>query len=181
MTSRNLQFRRAELADIPAVVALVNSAYRGESSKEGWTTEADLLDGVRVDETDLRKILENPRRTEWIELACDGDSGELLGSVFYRQEDPETAYLGMISVRPRLQGAGIGSRLIDHFESQSKLNGSRRVRMTVISVREELIAYYERRGYRRTGASEPFPIGDGHAHSRYKQGPLTLVELEKTV
>ena len=126
--STALRFRAATPADVPAIVALVESAYRGDSSRAGWTTEADLLEG---------------RRTGAVE----------------RQGD--TCYFGMFSVRPALQGGGIGNAVLAECERLAREEwGCRALHMTVIRVRTELIAWYERRGYRATGESKPFPYGD---------------------
>jgi ribosomal protein S18 acetylase RimI-like enzyme len=154
--SAALVFRAATLGDIPALVDLVTSAYRGDSSRQGWTTEADILDGNRIDPEVLRQDIERPRSRvliaeregQWLACAhiCEQDGG---------------GYFGMFSVRPDRQGGGLGRAVLSEAErivhDEWKLPV---MRMTVIVQREELIAWYERRGYRRTGEYKPFPYGD---------------------
>jgi ribosomal protein S18 acetylase RimI-like enzyme len=150
-------FRPAAIDDVDAIVALVESAYRGDSSRAGWTTEADLLDGQRTDAAAVRSILEASDR--FVLLGYDGD--ELCGCCELRQRDGGAAYFGMFAVNPVLQGAGIGTAVLGEAERQvRKLWGATRMEMTVLVQREELIAWYVRRGYRRTGVTEPFPYGE---------------------
>jgi len=149
-------FRDAVEADIPALVALVTSAYRGDASRAGWTTEADLLDGNRIDPEVLRgDIVRHDSRV----LLAERD-GILLGCAHLSIEDG-AGYFGMFSIRPDLQGAGIGKLLLAEAERLAREEWKLpAMRMTVIDVREELIAFYERRGYRRTGIKKPFPATD---------------------
>lgn len=148
-----ITFRKAELADIEKLNELVNSAYRGESSKAGWTTEADLLDGQRTDPDGLREMIEKDR----IELAFLGH--DLLGCIYIKKE-PEHVYFGMLTVKPTLQNQGTGKLLLNRMEELTKEWGLNKIRMTVINSRKELIAYYERRGFKWTGETEPFPEHD---------------------
>lgn len=148
-------FRKAEPKDAPKIAELVNSAYRGESSKIGWTTEADLLGGQRTDpDKILDMILEKGSR---IEVASDGLS--LVGCVHTKTE-ADALYFGMLTVEPKLQNSGAGKLLLKRVEEIAREEGLKKIRMTVISVRKELIAYYERRGYKWTGKTEPFPSHD---------------------
>jgi ribosomal protein S18 acetylase RimI-like enzyme len=152
----NLDFRPAEARDVPAVVALVESAYRGEASRAGWTTEADLLDGQRTDPQGVRAVIEDPQSV--LLLAFSG--GTLIACCqLERHEDH--AYFGMFAVRPELQGGGVGKAVLAGAERLVRERwGVPEMHMTVISLREDLIAWYERRGYRRTGKMFPFPYGD---------------------
>lgn len=149
-------FRKATHADIPALVALVTRAYRGDASRVGWTTEADVLDGNRIDAEVLRQDIER-ERSRVILLQRDDD----LLSCAHVCENDGAGYFGMFAVQPTLQGGGIGKQVLDEAErivrEEWKLPA---MRMTVIDVRDELIAFYERRGYRRTGIFKPFPYGD---------------------
>lgn len=151
-----LRFRGATAADVDAVVALVESAYRGDASRVGWTTEADFLDGRRTGADDVLAQIARPRSR--ILLAERGS--ELLACAHVAQEDG-AGYFGMFSVRPGLQNGGIGKAVLAEAEriarEEWELPG---MRMTVIDIRDELIAWYERRGYRRTGITKPFPYGD---------------------
>ncbi|WP_028918608.1 GNAT family N-acetyltransferase [Pseudoxanthomonas suwonensis] len=151
-----LTFRHATSADIPAIVALVTSAYRGESSRRGWTTEADLLDGQRIDPEVLAEDLARPCS---VVLLAERD-GELLACAHVAEEDG-AGYFGMFAVRPDLQGGGVGKAVIAEAERIAAADwGLPAMRMTVIDVRDTLIAYYQRRGYVRTGILKPFPYGD---------------------
>jgi ribosomal protein S18 acetylase RimI-like enzyme len=151
-----LRFRPAGVPDIPAVVALVESAYRGVASKVGWTTEADLLGGQRTNPEDVRSCIE---RAQSVVLLAERDA-ELIACCHVAAEDG-AGYFGMFSVRPTLQGGGIGKQVIAEAERIAREDWRLpAIRMTVIDVRDELIAFYERRGYVRTGIKKPFPYGD---------------------
>lgn len=172
----DLTFRHATLADIDALVMLVTSAYRGDASKQGWTTEADMLDGQRIDPEVLRKDIERQRSL----IIIAEREAQLLACV-HVAEDDGAGYLGMFSVKPDLQGGGVGKLLLAEAEciarDEWKLPA---MRMTVIDIRNELIAFYERRGYRRTGITKPFPYGD----ERYgipKRDDLRFEVLEKSL
>ncbi|MEV5200004.1 GNAT family N-acetyltransferase [Streptomyces sp. NPDC053720] len=151
-----LTFRDAADADVPALVTLIESAYRGDSSRAGWTTEADILQGRRTDPDGVRQVVEAPGSRL---LVVERDGG--LVACCQLEHRGEAAYFGMFAVRPGLQGAGLGKVIIAEAERTVRESwGVREMHMTVISVREELIAWYERRGYRRTGELSPFPYGD---------------------
>ena len=155
-----MQFRRATGADVLAIVALVESAYRGEASRAGWTTEADLLDGQRTDAAAVHQLIADPSST--VLLVEDVEAGGLLGSVTVTDEGENSAavHVGMFAVRPTAQGRGIGRALLNEAEGLGRRLGRALARMTVLAQRPELIAWYERRGYRRTGTRAPFPYGD---------------------
>jgi len=149
-------FRDADEADLDALVALVTSAYRGDASRVGWTTEADLLDGERIDREVLREDLRRPRSRVRV---ADRD-GELLACAHVAEVEGY-GYFGMFAVRPDLQGGGLGKAVLADAERIARDDwGLARLRMTVIDVRDELIGWYQRRGYRRTGTRKPFPYGD---------------------
>lgn len=152
-----LSFAAASPDDAAAVVALVNSAYRGEGSKRGWTTEADILGGQRTDERKVREMIAEPGGR--VELARDA-SGALLACVHLKREGDGACYLGMLTVDPGRQAGGLGKKLLARAEELARSWGCRAMRMTVIDTRAELLAFYERRGYARTGKSEPFPSHD---------------------
>jgi len=170
-----LKFRRANSDDAARLVALVNSAYRGESSKKGWTTEADILGGQRTDEEKMRELL--AAKDSRVELAFS-EEGALAACVHLKKEADGSCYLGMLSVDPNRQAGGLGKELLAQSEKIARAWGCARMRMTVISVRAELIAYYERRGYRPTGRTEPFPENDPRFGLPKVRG-LTFAELEK--
>ena len=147
-----VELRQATPDDVDAIVVLVESAYRGEDSRQGWTTEADLLDGHRTDVAEVREVL------PYVLVAEQG--GELIGCCTLLPRDGY-AYFGMFAVQPGLQGGGTGSRLLAEAERVAAAGGAAYVEMTVLSVRRELIDFYLRRGYAETGESRPFPYGQG--------------------
>ena len=169
-----LAFRDATPDDVDAIVRLVESAYRGDSSRRGWTTEADLLDGRR---TGRDEVLADITRPDSRVRLAERD-GELLACAHVAREG-DTGYFGMFSVQPGLQGGGIGKALLAEAERiVSRDWGLPAMHMTVIDVRDELIAFYERRGYRRTGMFKPFPYGDARfGHPR--RDDLRFEILEK--
>lgn len=163
-----LDFRNATVADTDAIVALVTSAYRGESSRLGWTTEAVIIDGNRIDPALLRHDIERPHSCVLLAEHSPADplpdgatpASGLLACAHVAAEG-DAGYFGMFAVRPQLQGAGIGKAVLD--EAERMVRDQWRLplmRMTVIDIRDELIAFYLRRGYRRTGVFKPFPYGD---------------------
>ncbi len=151
-----MRFRAATEADVDAVVALVESAYRGDSSRAGWTTEADFLEGRRTGRDDVEAQL---ARAHSRVLLAEDDAG-LLACAHVAVEDG-AGYFGMFSVDPQRQGGGVGKQVLAEAERIARDEfGQATMRMTVIDIRDELIAFYERRGYRRTGVTKPFPYGD---------------------
>lgn len=169
--------RDAVTADIPALHRLIESAYRGEASRAGWTTEADLLDGQRTDPDDLADILGDPKQA--LLTAWRGE--ELVGCVLIADRGGGTGYFGMLSIRPKLQGGGLGRRLIAAAEvALSDRFGSERVRISVFPQRDTLIAWYERLGYRRTGDTLPFPYGNPR-FGLPRRGDLYFVVMERTL
>lgn len=151
-----VEFRLATPADAAAIGKLVTSAYRGEASRAGWTTEADLLDGQRVDAAGLAEIIAKPGS-----LVLLAERGVLLLACCHVEKQGDACYFGMFAVDPSRQGAGLGKRVLAEAERIARDDfGCTRMEMTVISVRDELIAWYGRRGYRRTGRYKPFPYGD---------------------
>ncbi len=163
----------ATVADVPELNQLVNSAYRGDSSRQGWTTEADLLSGLRTTEADLYESLANPQA----QILTYRAEGRLLGCVYLERKEAEL-YLGMLTVSPDHQTGGIGKRLLGAAEEMAKGFGCQMITMTVISQRHELIAWYERRGYRSTGVTKPFP--DDPRFGVPAQ-PLTFVVMAKSM
>lgn len=155
MDTASLSFRPATPADVTELVALVESAYRGDTSRTGWTTEADLIEGQRTDPQGVLDVVEKP---DGMMLVVERD-GELVACCQLEHRGLH-AYFGMFAVRPSLQGAGLGKVIIAEAEHvAAKEWGVSEMHMTVISAREELIAWYERRGYSRTGEMSPFPYG----------------------
>ncbi len=172
MNFDQITFRQALLQDIPRIVSLVNSAYRGESSQQGWTTEAYWLDGQRTDEEEITRLLNPP--DSMILLAEIG--GESVASAHLEKQE-ECACLGMLAVCPELQRRGIGKRLMAAAEEKAREWGAGKMLMTVITLRQELIAFYGRYGYVRTGRVMPFPTSE--KFGLQKVPGLQLEYLEK--
>ena len=181
-----LSFRTATHDDIPALIDLVSSAYRGDASRQGWTTEADLLDGQRIDADMLRTDLDTQGSLVLLGVdSGDEDRPRLVACANIATQPSNdgipTAYFGMFSVSPDLQGGGIGNAMLVEAERAARDTlGCSRMRMTVIDARKELIAYYERRGYRRTGIKKPFPYGDPR-YGLPKREDLQFEVLEKAL
>jgi ribosomal protein S18 acetylase RimI-like enzyme len=179
-------------ARIPAVVAsfsvtearahefeeisrLVNKAYRGDG---GWTNEAGLVEGPRTTPADLERELADPRPSVILCLR-EEQSGPIVACVLLRKK-PAHCYLGMLSVAPELQDKGLGRALLDYSETYARAWGSERVVMTVVHVRETLIAWYERRGYSRTGESIPFPYNNKNLGSP-QRADLSFIVLNRNL
>ncbi|KRD10030.1 GCN5 family acetyltransferase [Flavobacterium sp. Root901] len=158
--------------DILALTALINSAYRGESSKQGWTTEANLLEGKRTNEAELTEIITNPKNT----ILKFTENDTIIGSVLLAAKEHQL-YLGMLTVSPELQNSGIGKKMLAEAEVFAKSLGLTSIVMTVISVREELIAWYKRHGYADTGEREAFPQSE--IHVTIAEEPLEFIYMEK--
>lgn len=150
-----MKIQAASHADIAALTKLVNSAYRGESSRQGWTHEADLFNSNRMDQPTLRNMMDQPGTT--IFKMQPGD--EIIACVLLRREE-ELMYLGMLTVSPLLQGQGTGKTLMRFAEDYAKQQGCSAIYMRVIDCRDELLQWYHRQGYADTGERIPFK-GDG--------------------
>ena len=164
----------ATIADVPELTSLINSAYRGETSLKGWTTEANLIDGQRIDSASLAEQITDPTA---VVLKNTDDDGQITACV-YIQKRKEKLYLGMLTVSPMLQANGLGKLLLAAAENKARDMGSTIITMTVITSRDELISYYERRGYRKTGKVIPLLIPE--KFGVLKQ-PLDLFILEKGI
>ena len=160
--------------DLAALAGFVNAAYRGAFAREGWTHEADLLDGQRTDPDLLAAMIAPPSA---VLLDKDGD-GAIRACVVVAPKGEDTLYFGMLAVDPAGQGAGRGRRMVEAVEARARAAGRGCVEMTVIHLRAALIAWYERLGYRRTGAVEPFPYGN-RRYGEPRRGDLTLVVMAK--
>lgn len=172
-----IAFHKAELEDITAIVSLVNNTYRGEQSRLGWTTEADLLEGLRTDKQHMASLVGAEDSTVLVAKQED----DLLGSILLEYiTDLEAVELGMFAVVPSLQNQGIGKQLLAYAESFALDHWQpKRLILEVIPCRHELIAFYERRGYQFNGASQPFPVNP--ELWRPKCEGLTLACMEKTI
>ena len=172
---QTLSFVRANISDAQQLAAFINSAYRGESSRLGWTSEAHLLDGARTDTADMLKLLSDDDSM----LVMCKSAADLLGSVHLHYNGNQV-HISMLAVEPKFQGNGIGKQLLQAAEQLAlQTRPVQRFVMNVISCRLELLAYYERRGYRRTGITQAFPVNP--ALWQAKVGDLRLELLEKNI
>ncbi|SRR5258705_7023788 len=163
----------AEEKDIPSLVTLMDSAYRGEGAKQGWTSESDLFIGnKRTDEITVAKLINKPGA---IFLKYVNEEGTMEGCVFLHKKE-DRLYLGMFSVSPLAQGKGIGKKLLAAADDQAGEQSCSSIYMTVITVREKLIAWYERNGYQKTGKVLPFPVDERFG---IPTQPLEMLVLEK--
>lgn len=155
-----MRLRPATPDELPAIAALVNEAYRGEGGARGWTSEVDYIDGPRTSVEALRRDLAQPGA---VLLVPDGGAPPPDACVLLEPGaggDGATWYLGLLTVRPGLQAVGLGGAMLAAAETWAAARGARRIRMTVVNVRESLIAWYVSRGYARTGETQPFPYDD---------------------
>jgi ribosomal protein S18 acetylase RimI-like enzyme len=189
-------FADATPAEVPAIVTLVESAYRGDSSRAGWTTEADLLDGSRTDADAVRSMISRPRSVIMLAYRAvpvaqsehgghvatdDAASDELLACCQLRDEGDGRSYFGMFAVQPDRQGSGIGRAVLNEAERRVAADWRCHVlRMTVIRQRTGLVAWYERRGFALTGKTIPFPYGNERL-GLPKRPDLEFAELAKTL
>jgi ribosomal protein S18 acetylase RimI-like enzyme len=164
----------ATLEDISALEQLINSAYRGETSKQGWTTEANLLEGKRITVDELTELIKNKENI----ILKYTNNKQIIGSVLLVNKGNKL-YLGMLTVSPELQNSGIGKQLLQEAEVHALALGLPIIVMTVISIREELIAWYKRHGYIDTGVREPFPLNATDAI--ISKQPLEFIVLEKNI
>ncbi len=171
----DFRFATASPAEVDAIVALVESAYRGQASRAGWTTEADLLDGQRTDGDAVQAIVASPDSR----LLLAEEDSRLVGCCQLERRPDRVAYFGMFSVRPGQQGHGRGRAIMVEAERVSRRDwGATRMSMTVIRQHADLVAWYERLGFHLTGETQPFPYGD----ERYgipKRPDLEFVVLSK--
>lgn len=172
-------FAPAVESEFPAIVDLVNSAYRGQGAQAGWTTEAGYIDGQRIDLDSLKEDLAAAPQAVLLTLRDDA-AGPLLGCVWLEPDAdaPDAWYLGMLTIRPDQQDRKLGAALLAHGEAYAKSRGARRVHLTVVHLRDTLIAWYQRRGYALTGETKPFPVGERFGKP---QRALEFVVLEKEI
>lgn len=170
MTTDKVEIRPADPEDLMELHALIESAYRGETAKAGWTHEADLLEGPRTNIETLKAIVDDSNEV----LLKAVESGKIIGCVQLTRVSPSVAYLGLLTVSPRRQAGGLGKIIMEGAARAARqLFGSKVLQLAVVSQRSELIAYYERRGFALTGETRPFPV--------VCDPPLSLLVLEKAL
>jgi GNAT superfamily N-acetyltransferase len=172
---QEFQIKTALINDVPELVLLINSAYRGKSSKQGWTTEADLIEGDRMNSGSLTEMINSPGV---IIRKCVDNHSKIVGCVYLEIRQDEL-YVGLLTVYPELQAKGIGKFILSDAEDVAKKRGLSVLLLDVISLRKELIDYYIRRGFKLTGEKLKFPT-DNKFGSRQLQ-LLELVELKKHI
>jgi ribosomal protein S18 acetylase RimI-like enzyme len=177
-TARGLRIRAARPADADTLTALIRSAYRGDDSRAGWTSEADLVEGERINAGQVRAMITDAGSL--LLAAEDADTGRIVGCCQLRNEGAGLAYFGTFAVSPQAQGAGLGRQLMTEAEQLAVSSfGATRLEMTVLAPQDKLIAYYERRGFHRTGETRPFPADPIYA--RPLRDGLYFVVLEKAL
>ncbi len=150
-----MKFTYATHNDIPTLTSLLNRSYRGDTSRAGWTTEADLLNGKRINEAEFIQLLNDP--DSLILIASE----DRVFATIHAHHENESVHFGLFAVEPSLQGGGIGKELLAYAESEAiRKWGVSTAIMEVITHRHELIEYYERRGYVRSGEMIAFPESD---------------------
>jgi ribosomal protein S18 acetylase RimI-like enzyme len=165
---------KATLEDVSKLNNLINSAYRGESSKKGWTTEANILEGSRTTEKELTEIIQDQKNT----ILKYTEKNQIIGCVLLINKE-KLLYLGMLTVSPELQNSGIGKKIVQEAEILASKWRLPKIVMTVISVREELILWYKRQGFVDTGIREPFPLSE--VYNQTSNEPLEFMVLEKWI
>lgn len=193
LATGRLQIGVAHLDEAADLSSLVNQAYRWDSSRKGWTTEADLLDGQRADVEMIERLLANDKESTILVLRYIKNSLEVSNDMesfirklpspivacVHAEATPDGMYLGMLSIHPELQQLGLGRLLIRAVEDQAREKGFTKVKMTVIEQRSELIAYYARRGYKLTNQTFPFPAYEDSRFGIPKRSDLRLVQMMK--
>ncbi|PWT96641.1 MAG: GNAT family N-acetyltransferase [Bacteroidetes bacterium] len=152
-----MKIEKAVTSDIPELLKLINSAYRGEDSRAGWTTEAGfLISDARIDAPSLEQMM---KEKDAAIMKFVDDQNRISGCV-YLQKQNSKLYLGLLAVSPILQGAGIGKKLLKVADDRGRELECDSIKLKVISIRKELIDWYERHGFNKTGELQPFPHDD---------------------
>ncbi|OKS84868.1 GNAT family N-acetyltransferase [Mucilaginibacter polytrichastri] len=162
----------ATIIDTDELTALVNSAYRGESAKQGWTNESHLLDGQRIDNVIVLSYLQDNN----VAILKNIDHGGCITGCVYLEVKGAQLYLGMLTVSPVEQGKGVGKMLLAKADEYARSKNCNAITITVITTRSELIAWYERHGYVKTGEIRPFPNDERFGIAK---APIELLVMEK--
>ena len=143
----DLRFTYATVADVPRLAALIELAYRGTEAAAGWTNETDILEGPRSSPGEVEQLIRDPNSR----FVLTSHGGKLVGSALLKKHG-DGAYFGMFAIDPSLQQQGLGKVVIARCETAvQELWDAKFLELTVISLRHELIAWYQRRGYRSVG------------------------------
>jgi ribosomal protein S18 acetylase RimI-like enzyme len=166
-------------ADVEKIVALMNHAYRGTGDATSWTSEDGYITGDRITAATLRDEMREKQDALFLQWVEDPNV-EPTGCVCLEPVDPETWYLGSLAIDPKVQNSGLGKKLLYTAEEWIKERGGKKVRMSVVNVRDTLISWYERHGYKLTGETESFPYADNR-FGIPTRADLHFVILEKTI
>jgi ribosomal protein S18 acetylase RimI-like enzyme len=171
-----VRIRLARPADADTLAALIRSAYRGDTSRAGWTSEAHLVEGERISADQVRAMISQGGS---LLLVAENNEG-IVACCQLQDQGAGLAYFGTFAVSPQAQGAGLGRQVMAEAERQAVAAfAATRLEMTVLAQQDRLIAYYERRGFRRTGETRPFPADPRYA--RPLRDGLCFVVLEKAL
>jgi ribosomal protein S18 acetylase RimI-like enzyme len=171
-----VQSETATAVDAKPLSDLINAAYRGAGGRRGWTHEAELISGERARSKDIAAMISDSSTT--VLLRRGGDRSPLLGCIAVEMNSTTDCTISMLAVAPEFQTAGLGRALLEDAEQFAAGKGATIAKITVVKQREALLAWYERRGYRRTGAHEAFPYGDDSVGTPLRDD-LRFVVLEK--
>ena len=172
-----MRVRPATVEDAEAVAALVHSAYRSDESRRGWTSEAHLVGGQRADPAMVRHVVGLP--DDVVLVAVDGD--DVPYACCHLERRDAGAYLGMFAVRPQVQGGGVGRAMLAAAEAWARDRwDARSLDITVLNHRPELLAWYERCGFARTGEEHPFPYED-RRFGEPRRPDLVLLGMTKAI
>ena len=166
-------------SDYAAIIDLANFAYRGTGPEASWNVESGILEGQRLNESLLKEDLSAKPEAHLL-VYRDDEDGPLLGTVWLEPKNDGVWYLGLLTIRPDLQNRQLGRTLLTAAEDFAREHGGRSIRMSVLYLRDTLIAWYERRGYAPTGKTEPFPYGDDR-FGKPLRDDLYFVVLEKNI
>lgn len=172
-----MQLEHAAEADFPAIIDLVNVAYRGKGPVASWNIETGIIEGTRLTDSLLREDLAAKPHAHFL-VTRDPESSLIIGTVWLEPESDGVWYLGLFTVSPALQRQHLGRALLSSAEDFAKAHGAKSIRMGVLNLRDALIAWYERRGYLRTGETEPYPYGDNRFGTPLRDD-LNFVLLKK--
>lgn len=172
-----LTLRPANPVDLPNIATLMNTAYRGTGPNASWNTESRYLDGDRTSEAALKEEMA-AQPGSFLLIAEEDSQPPIRGCVWLEPLPKNTWHLGSFTVDPAIQKSGLGRTLLALAEQWAKERGAHKIEMHVINVRDTLIAWYERRGYRLTGETYPFPYGENRFGTPLRDD-LSFVVLDK--
>jgi len=171
--------QHASEADFPEIIDLVNVAFRGTGPGASWNIETGILEGQRINDSLLREDLATHPGSHLL-IHRDPEDNSLLGTVLLAPESDGSWYLGTLAVRPALQNRQLGRTFLAACEDFARSRGAIRIRMTVLFVRDTLIAWYQRRGYTVTRETRPFPYGDNR-FGKPLRDDLYFIVLQKDI